>query len=149
MPTIAISSPSISAVMPSLFAAGAAIAGADREVDQLLGQRVERARRHHLLEAQPGAPQSRRVVCQRLPEIVDPVGAAGRHDVVIDGADLGVRFIILDQPHHRHFALLATAPGGATPALLSSTPSRPDRKRPSIRKSLTSDQPGWPKVSGR
>src|SRR5437870_13801347 len=111
------------------------IGDADREIHKLLGQRVERTRRHYLLEALPGAPQSRRVVRQGLPEIVDPIGVACPLDVVEHGTHLGAGRILVDQRHRRHCYL---------PMLwrLSSPASRPVKNSPSMRKSLTSDQAG-------
>src|SRR5437879_1569491 len=62
----------------------AAVRGAYRKVQQLLGQRIERSRTHDFLDVGPDTPEGARVVRDHLPEIVDPVGLAGRHDVVVD-----------------------------------------------------------------
>src|SRR5712691_12310451 len=67
-------------------AVAALVAGADSDVHHLLGQRVERARRHHLFHGFPCAPQRYRIVRQSLPEIVDPICVASGHDVVINRA---------------------------------------------------------------
>src|SRR5258708_25122062 len=42
---------------------------------------------------------------QHLPEIVDPVDLAGRHDVVVDRAHLGARVGVFDHRHARHVGL--------------------------------------------
>ncbi|MCY1372242.1 hypothetical protein D9M69_594370 [compost metagenome] len=69
-------------------AVAAVVGDAHRQVDHFLDHRVERARRHHLLEAGPGALQRGRVVGQVLPEIVDVGHVARRLDVVEHRADL-------------------------------------------------------------
>src|SRR5215470_5600002 len=66
----------------------AAVGRAHREVDHLLGERIEDARRGHLLDRLPGAAQRGRMVGEGLPEIVDPVDLASGHDVVVDGPHL-------------------------------------------------------------
>ncbi len=80
----------------------AAVGRADREVDHLLGEGVEGARDHDLLDGLPGAAKRRRVVGERLPEVVDPVRLAGDHDVVVDRAHLGAGRPVLDQSGDRH-----------------------------------------------
>src|SRR5258708_5835453 len=49
-------------------AVSALVADADGDVDHLLGQCVQRARRHDLLDAEPGAAQRGRIVGDRLPK---------------------------------------------------------------------------------
>jgi len=61
----------------------------DGNVDQFLGERIERPGSHDLLECLPRSASADRIVRDRLPEIVDPVGLARGHDVVVDGADFG------------------------------------------------------------
>src|SRR5579862_4064732 len=124
------------------------IGDADREVDQFLGERVERARRHHLFQALPGAFERRRVVGERPPEIVDPVGVAALFDVVEDGAHIGARRLLLDQRNNRH-AYLPIIAGFPIPWRRSSAASRPLRNSASMRMSLASDHSGWAKVAGR
>src|SRR5262245_17322320 len=75
----------------------AAVRGAHREVEHLLGEGVENARRHHRFEGLPGAAQGRRVDGDRLPEVGDEVGLSRGHDVVVDGAHLGGRVSVLDE----------------------------------------------------
>src|SRR6202521_5846268 len=61
-----------------------AVRGAYRDVQELLGQRIERSGTHDFLDVGPDTLEAPRVVREDLPEIVDPVGLAGRHDVVVD-----------------------------------------------------------------
>jgi len=78
-------------------AVAALVRHADGDVDHLLGQRIERARSHDLLDRFPGALQRDRIVGQHLSEIVDPVGLARRHDVVVNGAHLGTGVCVFDR----------------------------------------------------
>src|SRR5271168_4350021 len=80
----------------------ALIADAYRDIDQLFGEGIERAGGHDLLDVLPGALEGDRVVGQHLPEIVDPVGLAGGHDVVVDGADFGGGVLIFDERESGH-----------------------------------------------
>src|SRR5207249_6696816 len=80
----------------------ALITGADGEVDHLLGDGIERARRHHLFDAMPGPPQCGRIARQRLPEVVDPIRAARPHDVVINSPDFRTRVLVFDESQCRH-----------------------------------------------
>src|SRR5205809_5738039 len=50
----------------------------------------------------PSAAQRRRIVRQRLPEVVDPIGLAGGHDVVIDGAHFGGGVGVFNQSKGSH-----------------------------------------------
>ena len=63
-----------------------------------------------LLDGLPGAPQLRRIVRQRLPEVVDPVDAARLHDVVVDNFYLGARLRVLDNLHQCHRLCLLCRP---------------------------------------
>jgi hypothetical protein len=74
----------------------------DGEINHLFGQRVERAGRHDLLHALPRALERGRMIGESLPEIIDPIDAAGRHDVVIDRAHLGIGLRVLDQRYGCH-----------------------------------------------
>src|SRR5437870_4627967 len=82
----------------------AAVGGAHREVDHLLGERVERARRHHRFECVPRASERRRMAGQGLPEVVHTIDLPRRHDVVVDRADFGARLGVFDQFDGRHDA---------------------------------------------
>jgi hypothetical protein len=73
-----------------------------RDIQHLLGPGVQRAGRHHLLDAVPGAAQQRRVVRQRAPEIVDVVGAAGGADIGEDGRRRGGELVVGKQLHGGH-----------------------------------------------
>src|SRR6266850_5098357 len=83
----------------------ALIAGADGEVDHLLSDGIQCAWRHHFLHALPGPPQRRRIVRERLPEVIDPIRIASPHDVVIDSADFESRVPILNQTECRHVVI--------------------------------------------
>ncbi len=78
-------------------AIAAAVGDAYGHVEQFLGERIERPRRHDLLDAFPCAFQRRRIVRDGLPEIVYPVGLAKGHDVVVNGANLRARVLIFNQ----------------------------------------------------
>src|SRR3954469_22818566 len=52
-------------------AIAATVGDAYREVDHFLEERVERAWRHHLFDAFPGALEASRVVSEILPEVID------------------------------------------------------------------------------
>ena len=54
----------------------AVVGHADGDVNQFFGERVERAGRHNLLDALPGALKQSGIVRDGLPEIVDPIGFA-------------------------------------------------------------------------
>src|SRR5207244_8316984 len=119
-----------------------AVARADREVHHLLGQRVERARRHHFFHALPRAAQRRRVVRERPPEVVHVVGLPGRPDIVVNRPDLRARLRVLDQLHARHGRILSspsnplatrgTVPYGDDP-VATALPARPARGRTLLR----------------
>src|SRR5450759_1991964 len=82
-------------------AIGAAIGGADRQIDHLLGERVERARRHDLFDAFPGALERHWVARQVFPEIVHVRHVSGFLDVVIDRAHGGWGVGVFDGVHDR------------------------------------------------
>src|ERR1700719_1493069 len=75
----------------------AAVRGAYRDVQELLGQRIERSGTHDFLDVGPDTPEGPRVVREDLPEIVDPVGLPGRHDVVVDLPHFGCCFAVFDR----------------------------------------------------
>src|SRR2546425_1705012 len=92
-----------------------AVGRAHREVDHLLGERIEGAGRHHRFERVPRAPERGRMAGQRLPEVVHAIDLPRRHDVVVDRADFGARFGVFDQFYARHDAscpLHGTIAGG-------------------------------------
>src|SRR5579864_5011277 len=91
-------------------AVAAAIGDADREVDHFLGQRIERAWRHDLLDALPGALERRRIVRQVFPKVVDVVDIAGALDVVEHGADCRIRLSVFDRTNCAHHRLLLPWP---------------------------------------
>src|SRR5262249_41005931 len=82
----------------------AAVGGADGEIDHLLRQRIQGARRHHRLERFPRAPERGRMTRERFPEVVDAVDLARGHDVVVHRAYLSARLRVLDHFHGRHDA---------------------------------------------
>ncbi len=86
----------------------AVVGDADRDVDQFLGEGIEGAGRHDVLQAFPGAFEQRGIVGDGLPEIVDPIDLAGGHDVVVDGADFWGRVLVLDECECGHKNLRET-----------------------------------------
>jgi hypothetical protein len=80
----------------------AIVGDADGDVEQFLGEGIERARSHDLLDAFPSAFEQRGIVGDGLPEIIDPVGLACGHDVVVDGADLRVGILVFDETEGGH-----------------------------------------------
>ena len=69
-------------------AVAATVGGRDGDVDELFGERVERAGfDHDLLDAGPGAFEEVGLVGECAPEVVDEVGFPGGADVVEDGLD--------------------------------------------------------------
>jgi hypothetical protein len=80
----------------------AIVGDADGDVEQLLGEGIERSGPHDLLDAFPGALQCGGVVRDGFPEIVDPIGLARGHDVVIDGAYLRARVCIFNESKCGH-----------------------------------------------
>ena len=83
----------------------AVVGDAYGDVDELLGEWIERAGTHDLFDAFPGALQSGGVVGDGLPEIVDPIRLAGGHDVVIDGANFGAGVCVFDEAKGGHEVL--------------------------------------------
>jgi hypothetical protein len=80
----------------------AVVGDADGDVEQFLGERVESAGSHDGLEAFPGALQKNRIVGDGFPEIVDVIGFARGHDVVIDSFDGGTGIFVFDQTESGH-----------------------------------------------
>src|SRR5882757_3676767 len=74
----------------------ATVRHADRHINEFFGERVERARAHDFLRICPHTPQRRGMMRQYFPVVVDPIGFAGGHDVVVHGANLRRRVRVLD-----------------------------------------------------
>ena len=81
------------------------VGDADGDVNQFFGERVERAGRHDLLDTFPGALEQYGVVRDSLPEIIDPIGFARGHDVVVDGAHFVRGVLVFDQSECGHKGL--------------------------------------------
>src|SRR5262249_28697255 len=73
-------------------------------INHLLRQRIERARRHDLFHARPGAREQCRIMRQIFPEIVDVIDLPRALDLVEHGADFRASFAILDR-YSRHCPL--------------------------------------------
>src|SRR6202140_4474973 len=101
----------------------AAVRGAYRDVQQLLGQPIERPGTHALLDVAPDALEGPRVVREDLPEIVDPVGLAGRHDGVVDLPHFRCCFVVFDR----------LSPGAHTPPELPRDLLKRDQWTPSCK----------------
>jgi len=80
----------------------AIVGDADGDVEEFLGQRIESAWRHDGLQILPGALEQCGIVGDGFPEIVDVIGLAGSHDVVVNGFDGGAGILVLDQSERRH-----------------------------------------------
>src|SRR5262249_48048243 len=80
----------------------ALVGNADRYINQLLHQRIERSRGHNLLGVFPGALQAGWIVGQRHPEIRDLINFARGLDVVVHGAHFGAGFFVFDETESRH-----------------------------------------------
>jgi len=76
----------------------------DRNVNQFFRERIEDAGRHDLLDAFPSALERNGIIGECLPEIIDPVGLSGSHDVVVDGADLGRGILVFDESSRHVFS---------------------------------------------
>ena len=93
----------------------AVVGDADGDVEKFLGERIERAGRHDLLDAFPGALEKCGVVGDCFPEIIDPIGLAGGHDVVVDSADFRAGVFVFDQAEGGHdFSRMAASEDGET-----------------------------------
>jgi hypothetical protein len=80
----------------------AVVGDADGDVNHFFGERVERAWRHDLLDAFPGAPEQNGIVRDGFPEIVDPIDLACGHDVIVNGAHFRRSVVIFDQSECGH-----------------------------------------------
>src|SRR5450756_2140202 len=74
----------------------------DGDIDHFFGERVERSRSHDLLNVFPSPLEHDRIMRDRLPEIVDPVGLARGHDVVVDGAHFGAGVVVFNEAKDGH-----------------------------------------------
>src|SRR6266850_1589563 len=91
----------------------AVVGDADGDVTEFFGKRIERAGRHDSFDAFPSALEERGVVGDGFPEIVDPVGFTGGHDVVVDGADFGACVLVFDEAEGGHeFSRIAASEDG-------------------------------------
>src|ERR1700724_3349676 len=75
------------------------------DIDHFFGERIERSGSHDLLDFFPSALEHDRIMRDRLPEIIDPVGFARGHDVVVDGAHFGAGVVVFDKAKDRHAVL--------------------------------------------
>ena len=80
----------------------AVVGDADGDVNQFLGERIERARAHDLLEAFPGALEQGGIVRDGLPEIIDPIDFARSHNVIVNGTDFRACVFVFDQSKGGH-----------------------------------------------
>ena len=80
----------------------AIVRDADGEVQEFLGEGVESARSHDGFEVLPGAFEESGIVGDGFPEIVDVIGFACGHDVVVDGLDLRAGIRVFDETESRH-----------------------------------------------
>ena len=83
-------------------AVAALVAAADGQVEHLFRSCVEGPWRHDFFHAQPGPAERHRIVSNRLPEVIDPVGLSSRHDVVVHGSNFGRRRVVLKQTERGH-----------------------------------------------
>src|SRR5208282_2416358 len=83
-------------------AIAAAVGGADREIDHLLGEHIERARCHDLLDALPGALERRRILREIFPEIIHILDLPRALDVVEHGTDFRCGVAIFDRSVSAH-----------------------------------------------
>src|SRR6266536_505045 len=83
-------------------AVSAVVGDADGDVDHFLGEWIERARRHDLLDAFPGALEQGGIVRDGLPKIIDPIGFARNHDVVVNRAHFRAGVLVFDESECGH-----------------------------------------------
>ncbi len=83
----------------------AVVGDADGDVNQFLGERIERARSHDLLDTFPGALEQNGIVGDGLSEVVDPIGLARGHDVIVNGAHFRACVLVFDQSEGGHEGL--------------------------------------------
>src|SRR5216683_6187621 len=83
-------------------AVGTVVGDAHGDVDHFLGEWIERARGHDLLDAFPGAFEQGGIVRDGLPEIIDPIDFARGHDVVVNRAHFRAGVLVFDESECRH-----------------------------------------------
>ncbi len=83
----------------------AVVGDADGNVNQFLGERIERAGPHDLFQALPRALEQRGIVGDGLPEIINPIDFASGHDVVVNGAHFRCCVFVFDQSECGHEGL--------------------------------------------
>jgi hypothetical protein len=118
-------------------AVAAAVCGGHGDVDELLGQRIERARRHDPLGLLPRCRQLHWIVRQRSPDVVDVVRAAGRTDIVEDGARLRIGLRVGQQRYRGHgipLTVFEVGPGDRTARTARAARSGQDASCPGARR---------------
>jgi len=80
----------------------AIVGDADGNVQEFFGQRIDCARPHDGFQVIPGAFEERGIVGDRLPEIIDVIGFARGHDVVVNGFDGGIGVFVFDKAESGH-----------------------------------------------
>ena len=80
----------------------AVVGDTDSDVEEFLGEGIEGAGSHDGLEVFPGALKERGIVGDGLPEIVDVIGFARGHYVVVNGSDGGVGVLVFDEAEGGH-----------------------------------------------
>ena len=78
-----------------MYTVATSVCDRDRDIDHLLGQRIDlRRRRHKSLDFSPRALEQHWIEGKRVPEVVDEVGAARSSNVIEDRFDARVGFRI-------------------------------------------------------
>lgn len=80
----------------------AIVGDADSDVEKFLGEWIEGAGAHDGFQVVPGALEESGIVRDGFPEIVDVVGFASGHDVVINGFDRGAGVFVFDEAESGH-----------------------------------------------
>ena len=80
----------------------AGIGDRDRDVDHLLGDRIDLPRCHHFLAGGPYPFQQIRVIGQGLPEVIDEIGLPDPPDIIINSFDLSAGLVVFNQFYRRH-----------------------------------------------
>src|SRR6266567_4463229 len=99
-------------------AVGTAVRHTDGDIHERFGQGIEGAGHHDRFEAVPGPLEMRRVMRERLPEVVDPVRVACCHDVVIDGAYRGRGGVVVDKAEGGHLSSIGCSETATCPSAL-------------------------------
>jgi|HubBroStandDraft_2_1064218.scaffolds.fasta_scaffold29752_6 hypothetical protein len=80
----------------------AIVGDADGDVEEFLGEWIDCAGSHNGFEGFPGALEEDGIVSDGAPEIVDVVGFASGHDVVVDGFHFGAGVLVIDETKSGH-----------------------------------------------